>query len=176
MKRYFIFLLLLALMIPAMIVPAAASQQGVIDAIEDQTDTLGEWLGVGLGEIRDYCAWIYESLVDWYSDQSSWINDIWTSLESIKESLVGDPDETNPLEEDLIPIETQIDEWIDDIETAPTISIDDVVTEVGKVTNTEIEPGFYSFLNVFFSSGVFSVVMIWVFVLAILSFILYGKR
>lgn len=58
-------LLLILLLIPCLIVPASASTQGVIDAIWDTHDELGEWLGTTLGDLRDlltdvvtYLGWI----------------------------------------------------------------------------------------------------------------------
>lgn len=57
MKRYLSFCLLLILLIPILTVPASASSQGVIDAIEEQSGFLAEWFGqldetiVGFSEI-----------------------------------------------------------------------------------------------------------------------------
>lgn len=58
-------LFLILLLIPCLAVPASASTQGVIDAIWDTHDELGEWLGTTLGDLRDlltdtvdYLGWI----------------------------------------------------------------------------------------------------------------------
>lgn len=60
MRRYFILLLLLSLLVPCLVVPASATTQGVINAIEDLT----EGLGTSQGDIRDLLEdidlWIYE--------------------------------------------------------------------------------------------------------------------
>lgn len=112
MKR-FVPLLIVLLLLPCLIVPASATTQGVIDAIEDTLifgddktaaeilyniwlkardidnsiwdthDELGEWLGVTLGDIRDLLTDTVDRL-DWLDNS---VRGLETQLEEILNNL-----------------------------------------------------------------------------------------
>ena len=74
MKRYFILCLLLALLLPCMVVPASATTQGVIDAIED--------LQAGLGTSQ-------RDIVDLLTSIDEWIYECYTQLADIASTVYG---------------------------------------------------------------------------------------
>ena len=90
--------------------------------------------------------------------------------------LQGDHAPSNKFEDDMIPIETEVDEWIDSMETAPTINVDDIETEVDKVTDFETDANYLSILSGIFLNEAFLMMFTWCVILAMLGFILYGKR
>ena len=255
MKRYLILCLLLALLLPCMIVPASATTQGVIDAIEDQTDTLGEYLGVGFGDLRDLLQSIWDSLVDTYqlidgyiganldflaSEFATYFGETFPKLSGyIKElrdyfftrtgksvmlpkrqltdgvpvwngvsqtlyltgfeyslfypveqlcmwfcdvvnAIMGDMTASDKFEDEKAPLETQVDEWIEELETAPTLP----EAEIGDLlenTATQIEEGnpmYMLFLTNFMSPDnlIVSMPIMFAMVFALVGYLLYGKR
>lgn len=83
---------------------------------------------------------------------------------------------SNKFDDDMTPIETEVDEWIDSMETAPTINVEDIETEVDKVTDFETDANYLSILSGIFLNEAFLMVFTWCVILAMLGFILYGKR
>lgn len=77
MRRYLILILLVALLVPCLAVPASASSQGVIDAIDD----LAAGLGTSQGDIVDLLTsideWIYEGVVQLQDISSTLFYNIW---------------------------------------------------------------------------------------------------
>lgn len=90
--------------------------------------------------------------------------------------LIGNNVPSNKFDDDMIPIETEVDDWIDSMETAPTINVDDIETEVDKVTDFETDANYLSILSDIFLNEAFLMLFTWCVILAMLGFILYGKR
>lgn len=149
MKRFFPLLLVL-LLLPCLIVPASASTQGVIDAIWDTHDELGEWLGVSLGDIIDRL-WDIIDRLDWLDDAVRAVETelikigkqlfasaeytIGTAVDRIRvyvyqinqklDSLVsGESDKADDIVDDAPPLQTEIQDMEDVLATAPTIDGD----------------------------------------------------
>lgn len=64
MRRYFALILLLTLLLPCLVVPASATTQGVIDAIEDLQAGLGESQRDIVDLLTSIDDWIYQCLVE----------------------------------------------------------------------------------------------------------------
>lgn len=99
-----------------------------------------------------------------------------TIVDKIDALLVGDSEKSDAFDDDMAPIETQVEEWIDSMETAPTINVDDIETEVEKVTDFEPDANYLSILSGIFLNEAFLMMFTWCVILAMLGFILYGKR
>ena len=242
MKRKLAFCLLLVLLLPILTLPASASSQGVIDAIEEQSGFLAEWFGqldetiVGFSEIVTelihWSTYYYETsiesiktgiasikssitaltgffktsnvLVKYYSvdrkadgsfylklSGSASVSEFESKLVAFENSLLdsyvaiangfyslikGDTTAADEFEDDLAPVETQVDEWLDGMETAPTINIEDIDSEADKITDFETDSNYMAVLSTIFLNDAFLTLFVWCVILAMLGFILYGKR
>lgn len=111
---------------------------------------------------------------------SQFIADLYEIIEPLQTLLVGivqgDYEPPNEFHDDMAPIETEVDEWIDSMETAPTINVEDIETEVDKVTDFETDANYLSILSGIFLNEAFLMMFTWCVILAMLGFILYGKR
>ena len=97
-------------------------------------------------------------------------------LNSFYQLLLGDSSAADEFEDDLAPVETQVDEWLEGMETAPTINIEDIDSEVDKITDFETDSNYMAVLSTIFLNEAFLTLFVWCVILAMLGFILYGKR
>lgn len=224
MKRYIALLLLIVLLLPCMAVPASATTQGVIDAIDDLASGLGTSQRDILDAIEAECQNVVTAVLNtrdvieavihdvfddvlstissrvlyiannlssmkttletfyntWYTIQQKYIMVMSRNIEKIRDNiatlLAGDSTKSDAFDEDLATRETEFDEMLDVMETSPTINIDDIDTEVDKVTSFETEANYISVLSSIFLNDAFLLMFTWCIILAMLGFILYGKR
>lgn len=243
MKRFLALFLTLLLLVPCLTIPASATTQGVIDAIED----LQAGLGTSQRDILDaiYDMWdglttdiwyvidsiddnfidlidgvlvpikeSFESFIKYWSSSdytytrrrfrfanggynlmgeivtgTRFQADLYTHvvspmqdiLDQVYQTLCGDTTKSDQFQEDIAPLETEFDEMGSVMETAPTVSVDEL-----DVWFSEIDSDFQnmflgetSYLGTFFEEifyGVLLDVWIYVFILATLGYLLYGKR
>lgn len=88
----------------------------------------------------------------------------------------GDVTASDDFEEGKEPLETQVDEWLEELETAPTISLDDIEAEFDKVTDFQPDTNYTAVLASIFLNEAFATMFVWCIILAMAGFILYGKR
>lgn len=97
---------------------------------------------------------------------------IWQTLKSY---VSGDEYYDGSFPDDVIPLESEVDEMVDEMETSPTINVDDITGELDNLTEFETDENFVDAIGYFFD-GHFLTVITMAISFGILGYILYGKR
>lgn len=144
----------------------------------------------GFSDVVNWFTTVNTNIVDWFttvnSNLGSWFDTQFTHLTDIRAKLttlvLGTSDGFNDADEfndNIATQETQIDDMINDIATAPTVSYGDVDTSLGKV-NDLLRPADYSYYTML-SAMIFDNQMIRELIFAsvifgLLGFLLFGKK
>ena len=122
--------------------------------------------------------WISEQTQSITAKLTSGFNSVCHLLETLVYGTDGLPD-ANRFQDDVIAQETQIDDMISDMDTAPTVNVDDAVDQVGQITDiySYTDGTYYDLLSSMIVENTSLQTMItFSFLFATIGFLLYGKK
>lgn len=246
LKRILALFLTLLLLVPCLTIPASATTQGVIDAIEDLQAGLGTsqrdildaindmWDGLAtdiwyvIDSIDDNFVDLLDTALPGISNDLDNIHSKLTSIDTyfftnsvqtvyfpkkvtntsgnshweyvgqglyitgferslmvpveqlgvwfcdIANAIIGDTTKSDQFDDDKAPVETQVDEWVEELETAPTISLEGMDVVLGG--ELQLDESYTGFLRAFLDNYIIFISVILSFILACVGYLLYGKR
>lgn len=133
---------------------------------------LSEWFASTfdwLGRIKDSIGNIFYSVETFRSDFSSFVNSF----------LRGDSSSAESFLDDQVPLETEVDEMVDIMSTSPTVDEEFLYQYLGDLSDITAmdDTGIFSmFMTALFSFQPIFMLCAFSFILAIVGFLLYGKR